>query len=552
MSADTATPVRRTFDVRSVLAVVLKACLIAAAYILFARISRGVDTLREDGRVLLPQPGIALAGLVLFGLGYWPVVLAASLLVTLTATPPVQWQLAVGYAFGNTLAAAAGAAILRNRNRFDPSMSRIRDVYVFLAVSVLFAPMISSVIAMTSFIATQWPQTHLAIAAAFPLGLRRWFGHSMGNLIVAPMLLTWGRSFGFPRDEYRYASGWKPSRWTMMRFEELGLLLSLLVAVCIGCFTSRLAIPALNFPVSYAPFPFVIWAALRFGSRGASTSIFIVSTIAIFGTSQSQGPFARYPMDQRLLLLQVYLMVITLTALFLAAAVAERRTAETQLLLSREQLRALSERLQSAREEERAIVAREIHDELGQQLTGIKMGLNMAQRKLPPEADASSRKITELTSLTDEAVKTVRRIAQGLRPGMLDDLGIIASAQWLCEDFTERTGILAVFKSNVDDLKLDSDRSIAAFRIVQEALTNVARHSEADRVEAELTYSPDELTIRVTDNGRGLSHDPLAHPKSLGLVGMRERAELLGGTMIITSKEGEGTGVTVVARIPLV
>jgi signal transduction histidine kinase len=329
------------------------------------------------------------------------------------------------------------------------------------------------------------------------------------------------------------------------------LLLVLLLAVCIGSFTSRFAIPALNYPLSYAPFPFVIWAALRFGSRGASASVAILSTIAIFGTSLGQGPFSRYGEGQSMLLLQVFLMVVCLTALFLAAAVAERRSAEQELRLSREQLRALSDRLVSAREDERTIVAREVHDELGQQLTGIKMGLSFLARKLPPGNTALSDKTSSLTRLTEEAVQTVRKIARDLRPGILDDLGIISSMHWLCEEYEERLGIPVRFSTNVEDLSTTNNVSTALFRILQEALTNVARHAEASKVRVVFEVSDNVGTLQVLDDGKGVESDPLAKTRSVGLIGMRERAELLGGKLRVSTPGLENRGTSVQATVPL-
>jgi len=229
--------------------------------------------------------------------------------------------------------------------------------------------------------------------------------------------------------------------------------------------------------------------------------------------------------------------------------ITERKQAEEELRNSQEQFRALSARIQFAREEERTQIAREIHDELGQELTGLKMDLSWLIKRLPKNQESLISKTESMLKLVDSTIQTVRRISSELRPGVLDDLGLIAGIEWQTQDFENRSGIPCDFISSVEEIDLDRDRSTAVFRILQETLTNVSRHAKATQVKINLEESADSLILRIEDNGKGIKESEVSHPKSLGLLGMRERVLVFGGKVIITGEQGKGTTVTV--KIPL-
>ena len=237
------------------------------------------------------------------------------------------------------------------------------------------------------------------------------------------------------------------------------------------------------------------------------------------------------------------------TVLSINRDVTERRLSEAELRRSREQLRALSSHLQTVREEERTHIAREVHDELGQALTALKIDLYALQRGLSrgndPNVDRLTEKIKSMSGLIDATIHSVRRIATELRPGILDDLGLVAAIEWQANDFQTRTGIKCEVTASVDYLELDRDRSTAAFRILQETLTNVARHASASRVGIELKRDDRSLVLEVRDNGKGITASELSGSKSLGLLGMRERAQLFGGDLRISGAAGNGTRVIV-------
>jgi signal transduction histidine kinase len=209
---------------------------------------------------------------------------------------------------------------------------------------------------------------------------------------------------------------------------------------------------------------------------------------------------------------------------------------------SEDKLRRLAAHLISVREEERAHIAREIHDELGQVLTGIKMEVGwLAKRLKEPQL---LEKTDSMGKLIDSTVQTVRKIATGLRPEMLDDMGLIAAVGWQAKEFQKRTGIRCRAKLPPES-KFDVDISTTAFRIFQEILTNVARHARATRVDIDLAIDEEALRLEVLDNGVGISEGAQNGRKSLGLLGMQERAMLFGGEVAVTGQPGHGTRVSV-------
>lgn len=226
------------------------------------------------------------------------------------------------------------------------------------------------------------------------------------------------------------------------------------------------------------------------------------------------------------------------------------KDAEEKLENSQAQLRALAERLQSIRENERAVIAREIHDEFGQTLTCLQLGLSWVARTATPTQQPLQKKIRSLSALVTTMIQSVRRIANELRPGVLDELGLVKTLQSEAREFQGHTGIQCGFKTNIGaSHKFARAGSVAIFRIVQAALTNVTRHARASSAMVALRKSKHDLTLTVNDNGKGISARPLSSQGSLGIIGMRERAIALDGTLTLRGSRGKGT--TLQVRIPL-
>jgi len=233
--------------------------------------------------------------------------------------------------------------------------------------------------------------------------------------------------------------------------------------------------------------------------------------------------------------------------------ITDRKLAEERLKTTQEQLHLLAGHLQSVREEERKHLSQEFHDQLGQVLTALKMDLSMLHRTLADPGRELSRTamalgVESMQGMIDRAIGIIREILSELRPEMLDQLGIVPTLEWEAERFQRHSGISCTFNSTVEDIGLDTKKSIALYRILQEAVTNVARHAKATSVEVTLRKEGDDLILEIKDNGIGISADAEQKTRSFGLIGMRERAILLGGTLEIRGVEGQGT--TVPVRIP--
>ncbi len=229
--------------------------------------------------------------------------------------------------------------------------------------------------------------------------------------------------------------------------------------------------------------------------------------------------------------------------------VCRLKEAEEKLENSRDQVRALATYLQSVREDERAVIARDIHDELGQALTGLELGLSWLARKVPLRQEPLQEKIGSLSALVTTTMQSVRRIADELRPGVLEELGLVKTLKSEAREFKEHTGIPCVFVTNMGKAKFDRAGSVAIFRIAQAALTNVARHANASSAKITLVKRANYLVLMVNDNGKGIAKKRVWSGHSLGIIGMRERAIALDGTLTLSGSKSKGTTLTL--RIPL-
>ncbi|MBN1856029.1 MAG: PAS domain-containing protein [Dehalococcoidia bacterium] len=224
--------------------------------------------------------------------------------------------------------------------------------------------------------------------------------------------------------------------------------------------------------------------------------------------------------------------------------VTERYQFEERLRRSEDELRQLAAHIESVREEERTGIARELHDELGQSLTALKMDISWISRHLCDGRPDITAKLSSMISLTEFTIETVQRISSELRPGILDDLGLSSAIEWLAIGFQERSGIAC----NVDldeELEMSGNPATVLFRICQESLTNAARHSEAQRITITLRKVDTSAVLTVSDNGRGITEAEISRSDSLGIIGMRERVRALGGHIEISGAQGKGTSVRV-------
>ncbi len=227
-----------------------------------------------------------------------------------------------------------------------------------------------------------------------------------------------------------------------------------------------------------------------------------------------------------------------------AQDVTERVDGEEKLRRSYDELRALSARLETVREEESTRIAREVHDEVGQALTAIKMDVAGIERSLAAAGGAPvavAERLAAIGRLLDDAMDAVQRISTALRPGVLDELGLEEAVEWQVEEFRKRCGIACRLSSSLGGMPVDAERSTALFRVLQELLTNVARHADARAVNVRLSAPEGGFVLEVEDDGRGVAQEDVDNPKSFGLRGVRERVAHLGGSVALRGERGRGT-----------
>jgi signal transduction histidine kinase len=659
---------------------------LAVVYHLAARLGLIMAYVQANTSPVWPPTGIGLAALLVLGYRFWPGITLGVLLGSLLTGAP--FNLAFGMAIGNTLEALIAVYFLKRIVALHNQVDRIRDVVGLVLVSMVCTT-IGATIGTTTLMLTgngNW-QSFL------PIWTTWWIGDLLGALVVAPMLLTW--------------SSYPLSRMNRRSYIEGAILLVLVAAVTWFVFSSTPPEGIFHQALIYVIFPFVIWAALRFGQRGATLAIMIVSGIAIWGTAHGMGPFSLESKNDSLVLLQTFMAVVVLTALILAAATVERRKAtdtlrqradslatlndssktfldnfeiknifqticrlavtrlgldvawietgrngeeddckiichgvtsevlqvvkdqypgidvlqdpvspmvkdlelvsgpgtlrencfsayavyplvfsnrligtlrllshrkdfftdDNQILLqsyanlaavavqntllfeevrrSNKQLHGLSQRLMKAQEAERLHLSRELHDESGQLLTALTVQLGLLERGLD-QPDSLRERIEELKSTTNAIQDNLHNLAVNLRPASLDHVGLVTTLKQFIDEFNRQYRIPVDFETvGMEDKRLSSELETAIFRIIQESLTNVVLHAQASRVDVLLTRNSHSVVLLVEDDGVGFLPASPDLEDHLGLFGMRERIEMLGGDFLIESSPGKGTTVKV-------
>jgi two-component system, NarL family, sensor histidine kinase UhpB len=255
--------------------------------------------------------------------------------------------------------------------------------------------------------------------------------------------------------------------------------------------------------------------------------------------------------DSGIILTAIFSVTAVVLGLFLFFVVMMVRSHRKIEAAQRERLRQMqlfSEKLQAAREEEQKQIARELHDELGGALTGIKYELLWLGKHTVMKRSVQQR-YQAIRNMVDATTKTVQRISSGLRPKILDTVGLAAAVEWHIREFTKRTSIEVKLQQPNNLPSLDDAMTTGVYRIIQEALTNIARHSEATRAEVAMQLNNGELRVEIADNGKGIGQAMIVHPESLGILSMQERARMLGGKIAFTSNSGKGTSVVLSVQI---
>ena len=410
----------------------------------------------------------------------------------------------------------------------------LRDAILFVLIAVVGVP----------FVTAFWGAS---FTLAYGFGTHYWIewrnlgiSNAVTAVVLLPGFLLGGRYLFVTRS--RALSPW--------RVPEAALVGACLVALGIYVFDRTPAGASTSPALLYTPIPLLIWAALRFGLGGISTATLIVTFLAIWGTMRGHGPFLAQTPAENATALQLFLMV-TATPLMLLAVVieAERRT-EHALRQSLEQNQDLAGRLINAQEDEHARIARDLHDDLGQQLAGVAIMLSGLKRKIgkvsaEPEVEQTFATLQERTAA---AATAVRNLSHELHPGVLHHSGLTATLRGHCADIERHHQVTVHFNPDIGLDSLDSDVALCLFRVVQEALTNVVRHARANSIYVTFMTAAESVELIVVDDGVGF----VAGERTRGGLGLRsihERVRFMQGSVSVESRPGEGT--TVLVRLPM-
>jgi signal transduction histidine kinase len=522
-------------------------------YFLVCKLGLRLAIVHPSATAVWPGTGIALAAILLFGYEVWPGIFLGAFAVNLTTAGSLVSSF--GIAFGNTLEAALGAYLVirfaNGRNVFD----RAEGIFKFFLLACVAATTVSASLGTASLALTgfsrgvQWES----------LWLTWWLGNMAGAILVTPCFLLWSARTDALRSRRQVV------------LQTVALLI-LVGAIVFGGFPS---LAGQDYPLKFICIPFVAWVAFELRPREAALAVLAFSVVAI-GSALHAARGVSIP-NESLLVIQVFLSVVAVTSLLVSVAVSERnrhqetlqkakielqervldRTRELEDRIAKQEraeqaVRGLSARLLHAQDQERRRIARELHDSTGQSLAALTMILSKLRKK-------ASSVNPELSSELDESEQIARAVSDELRttsyllhPPLLDEMGLQAGLRWYIEGFQGRSNIKVSLNLPENLERLPTDLELMIFRVVQECLTNVHRHSESPSAIICLCNSSEKLTLEIRDQGKGMRADRLIAVTGpgtvgVGLRGMRERVKAFGGELEIIS---DGQGTMVRATIP--
>lgn len=557
-----ATVLRRSNLVsRRVFRYALSGLLVGIAYYLGAKLGFALTFQPHPVSTLWPPNSILLAILLLSPRRLWWFYLLAAfpahLLVQINADIPASMILC--WFISNCTEALIGASVLRYLTKSEVRFDSTYHVWVFILASLL-GPFLSSFLDAAFVILNQF-----GVSSYWGVFRMRFFSNVLATLTLVPLIVTWRRID---------VAALKNSSW--IRYLEAGLLVIGVVIVGLVSFSSRTegnTRPALL----YLPLPFLLWAAIRFGPRGSSTALMVVSIFEIWGAIHGLGPFAAQAPEMNALSVQLFLILASMPLLFLTALIKERERSQEvviqeekrlQLALDSEQrasralsvsqeklreshhqVRKLLGRLINVQEAERRRISRELHDDLNQKIAALSMSISRLKRKVPLHDEDMVVELDQLRNTANGLTDEVRRLSHQLHPAVLEHLGLVPALESYIVSFSDEEQIDVKFTAETGDERIPFQTSICLYRVALEALRNIARHSGSRVAAVSLKRVSDSLELRVSDSGKGFDVETFKQDGGLGLISIEERLRLLRGDCEISSAPGRGT--TLVARVPL-
>jgi signal transduction histidine kinase len=514
------------------------AVFVILAYYLGARIGFNLTFKPHLVSTLWPPNAILLAVLLLTSWRMWPVALLGAFLAHLIAELQngVTMSMALYWFISNSFQALLGAICIRrfvgDRLQFDNS----RHVSIFIIFAVIVAPFVASFLDL-SFIALNG----FGVEEYWKVWRMRFFSNVLATLIIAPVFVMLGAS-GIA---YIRKTTWK-------RLLEGILIVAGLFFTGLIAFGAKEVEPGTVPVLVYSLLPFLLWAAARFGPAGLSSALLITTLMAIWSAYRGFGLFTSFAAGEKVLSLQLFLIVMSIPLMFLAAAIREQEHTERALRVSEKRYRGMVEeqadlagRLIAAQEEERKRLNRELHEDLNQQVAALAIGLGRLGRQLPHVDLAVRNEITKLETKTTLLSERMSRLSHELHSSTLEHVGLVAALKLLCIEFSDRENVSVSFDVQGIITDVPAEIALCLYRVTQESLRNIAEHSGAKSARLTLTRADDALELRIVD--RGVGFDPLKakERRGLGLVSIEERIRLSHGSFEIESHPGSGTELKV-------
>ena len=537
------------------------ALLVGSGYYVGAKIGFALTFQPHPVSTLWPPNSILLAALLLSRPRQWWVFLLAAfpahLLVQVNADIPMTMILC--WFVSNCTEALIGASIMRYLTNTEVRFDNTRHVSMFL-VAAMLGPFLSSFLD-SAFVTLN----RFGNSSYWSVFRMRVFSNVLASLTLVPLIVTWSRI----KESSLKRASWK-------RYFEAGLLVIGLLIVGIVSFSSGTAGPDTRPALLYLPLPLLLWAAIRFGPRGSSAALVIVSIFQIWGAINGVGPFAAQSPEMSALSVQLFLILASMPLMFLAALIKERERAQEaafqkegrlelaldaaqqasqalsdsqeKLHQSHRQIRKLLGRLIDVQEAERRRISRELHDDLNQKIATLSISISQLKRKLPMQDGELVGELDRLRETANGLTDEVRRLSHQLHPAVLEHLGLVTALESYIASFNDEEQIKVKLLAEVGDERIPFQTSICLYRVAVEALRNVARHSGAASAAVLLKRVREGLELQVSDSGNGFDVETFRLGGGLGLISVEERLRLLEGVCEIRSTPGKGT--TLIARVP--
>ncbi|HSE17514.1 MAG TPA: sensor histidine kinase [Pyrinomonadaceae bacterium] len=552
-------PVRRNANV---LRGALAALLVFAGYYLGAKVGFALTFQPHPVSTLWPPNSMLFAALLLSRTRSWWFLLLAAfpahLLVQLNADIPMTMILC--WFVSNCSEALIGAVILRYLLKTEVRFDDTRHVWFFILVAFL-GPLLSSFLD-SAFVMLN----HFGSSTYWTVFRMRFFSNVLAALTLVPLIVTWGRG------------GISAIRNTSVRrYVEAELLAFGLLIVGLVSFNARISGHDTRPALLYLPLPLLLWAAIRFGPRGSSVALLVVSVFEIWGAIHGLGPFALQSAELNAISVQLFLILASMPLMFLAALIKERERAQelvreegvrleqalddaqhasqaltasqAKLRKSHNQIRTLLGRLIDVQEAERRRISRELHDDLNQKIATLCLQISRVKRNVPAEQSDLILELDQLRETANGLTDEVRKISHQLHPAVLEHLGLVTALESYIGSVRDEEQIDVRLASEIGEERVPFQISICMYRVAVEALRNVSRHSGARSAAISLKRYNGVLQLEVSDRGKGFDVETFRQGGGLGLISIEERLRLLQGSCEIHSAPQRGT--TLIARVPL-